>query len=86
MVKKSIQVNSQINANDLTATAANPAQAAAAQSEHDPSAPLCLTPTPTQHPKTTHAIPPHTSQALEHRTAQQPNMHRPASSKLSFEP
>ena len=35
--------------------------------------------------KFTHAIPPHTSQAAQHRTAQQPNTHRPASSKLSFE-
>ena len=33
-----------------------------------------------------HAVPPHTSQALEHPTAQQPNTHRPASSKLGFEP
>ena len=35
---------------------------------------------------TAKSIPPHTSQAAEHHTAPQPNMHRPASSKLSFEP
>ena len=80
MVKLSIPANIQINATLLTATAAqprdqplNPAWAAAAQSEYDPSALLCLTPTPTQHPNTTQAIPPHTSQAAEHRNAQQPN-------------
>ncbi len=37
-------------------------------------------------PNTAKSIPPHTSQAAERRTAPQPNMHRPASSKLSFEP
>ena len=62
----------------------NPAWAAAAPGQHDPSTLLCLTPTPTQRPNTTQAIPPHTSQALEHPTAQPPNTHRPASSKLSF--
>ena len=52
----------------------NPAQAAAAPGTHDPSALLCLTSTPKQPPrKPAHAIPPHTSQALERRTAQQPN-------------
>ena len=62
----------------------NPAQTAAAQSEHDPSALLCLD--PATNTAAAHAVPPHTSQALEHRTAQQPNTHRPASSKLTFEP
>ncbi len=35
---------------------------------------------------TAKSIPPHTSQAVQHRTAQHPNMHCPASGKLSFEP
>ena len=43
----------------------NPACTAAAPGLHDPSAMLCLTSTPTQHPNTAQAIPPHTSQALE---------------------
>jgi len=64
-----------------------PAQATAASGEHDPSALLCLTSTPTPPPrKPAHAIPPHTSQAAQHRTAPPLNMHGPASSKLSFEP
>ena len=57
MVKLSIPANIQINATLLTATAAqprdqqlNPAWAAAAQSEYDPSALLCLTSRPTQPP------------------------------------
>ena len=57
----------------------NPAQAAAAHGRTR-RRPHC------HRPNTAHAIPPHTSQALEHPTAQQPNMHRPASSKLTFEP
>ena len=48
--------------------------------------PLCLPRHKNSRPNTTHAIPSHTSQATEHRTAPLPNMHRPASSKLSFEP
>ena len=32
------------------------------------------------------AVPPHTSQAAEHPTARPPNTHRPARSKLGFEP
>ena len=84
MVKISIRANFQINATLLTTNAANPVQVTAAPGEHDPSAQLCLTPTPTQRPNTTQAIPPHTSQALEHPTARPPNTHRPASSKLSF--
>ena len=91
MVKKPIRVNSQFKTTLLTATTAqpsaqqlNPAQAAPAPGEHDPSALLCLD--PATNTAAAHAVPPHTSQALEHRTAQQPNMHRPASSKLSFEP
>jgi len=40
MVKKSIGANFQIKTTGLTATVANPALAAAAPSEHDPSAPL----------------------------------------------
>ena len=63
----------------------NPAWAAAAPGQHDPSTLLCLPSSPTQHPNTAHSIPPHTSQALEHPTAQQPNTHGPASSKLTFE-
>ena len=50
------------------------------------SALLCLTLRPHSRPNTAHAIPPHTSQAAEHRTAQQPNTHCPAGSKLGFEP
>ena len=86
MVEISFQTNFRINANGLTATAANPAQAAAAQSEHDSSTLPLPTARPVTNTATAHAIPPHTSQAAEHRTAQQPNTHRPASSKLGFEP
>ena len=63
-----------------------PAWAAAAPGEHDPSALLCPPRHQLHRPNTAHAIPPHTSQALEHPTTQQPNTHGPASSKLSFEP
>jgi len=87
MVKKSIQAKSQIKTALLTATATNPAHTAAAPGLHDPS--TLPWPLPchqySHRPNIAQAFPPHTSQAVQHCTAQHPNMHRPASSKLSFE-
>ena len=70
MVKKSIRTNFQIK------TTAQPSAGSRSARATRPKHPA---PPPTQ-------LPPHTSQALEHPTAQQPNTHRPAESKLSFEP
>ena len=66
----------------------NPAWAAAAPGEHDPSAPphSACPRHQLSRPNTALSIPPHTSQAVQRHTAQQPNTHRPASSKLGFEP
>ena len=86
MVKKFIRANLQKNTGVLTATTAQPSadsRSARSTQAKRPTLPDSDTNTAPQHRQ---SIPPHTSQALEHPTAQQPNMHRPASSKLSFEP